>query len=119
MKQKVSLNRIVERGWKAYERFLYLCAKYPPGSPQAKSIHPSYFVDLFWHAHMCDASNYQKDVENIVGYFLIHDPWPAEVSTAKDNSATKSLWKSEFDFDLDQECSLDIGNSRYYDQYDE
>jgi hypothetical protein len=56
---KRSQKKILNRAIKAYERFMYMAAKYPPGSGEL--IHPTYVIDVIWHSHMIHPHIYRED----------------------------------------------------------
>eukprot|EP01080_Neovahlkampfia_damariscottae_P008298 gene8298-122_t len=75
---------------KSYERFMYMNAVYPEIQG-----HPSYAIDLIWHAHMAHPLDYLNDCENVVGFFVDHSPWPDKFD---DDCQEKyqELWEKEF-----------------------
>lgn len=59
---------------KGYERFLFLLSKH--GEAVASFFHPSYEIDVMWHAHMLRPHIYQADTRRLVGFDVVHLPWP-------------------------------------------
>ncbi|PHM33399.1 glycine-rich domain-containing protein [Xenorhabdus innexi] len=55
-----------------YKRFMYLIYKY---NKSGIKLVPSIEIDEIWHHHILDTKNYQKDCENIYGYFVHHSPF--------------------------------------------
>jgi len=53
-----------------YKRYLQLCLE-----NSNSAIVPAKPIDEFWHFHILDTLKYQKDCENIFGYFLHHFPY--------------------------------------------
>jgi len=89
--------------WKAYEKFLYMVAKYPPA--KGRYVHPSYAIDVIWHAHMLCPKKYAKETKEWAGYLVDHEPWPDCDTKAMDESSdnTCALWQKEFGADLHKE----------------
>jgi hypothetical protein len=52
-----------------YRHFLFLCATYPKDR-----LAPSKDIDEFWHNHILDTKQYQKDCDDIFGHYLHHSP---------------------------------------------
>jgi hypothetical protein len=76
-----------------YSQFLYLKAKYPSLSLPATSL-----VDLMWHAHLLHAREYRSDCVDLLGFHLLHDPWP-DTSEELDKKAFDEecdIWRTEF-----------------------
>eukprot|EP00026_Physarum_polycephalum_P022994 Phypoly_transcript_27595.p1 GENE.Phypoly_transcript_27595~~Phypoly_transcript_27595.p1 ORF type:complete len:149 (+),score=17.85 Phypoly_transcript_27595:3-449(+) len=94
--------------WKAYEKFLYMAAKYPPSTGQY--VHPSYAIDVIWHAHMICPKIYAKETKEWVGYLVDHEPWPVCEKKDMENSAdnTNSLWEKEFGVPMHKEHTTKI-----------
>jgi len=53
-----------------YRRFLTLKRLYP-----SVELVPNKLVDAFWHAHILDTKAYQRDCDNVFGYFMHHFPY--------------------------------------------
>lgn len=89
--------------WKAYEKFLYMAAKYPPA--HGKYLHPNYAIDVMWHAHLICPRTYVKEVRQWTGYLMDHEPWPAceKNDVTKSINNTDKLWKEEFGCEMDSE----------------
>ncbi|CAF4622493.1 unnamed protein product, partial [Didymodactylos carnosus] len=60
---------------KSYERFLYMAAKFPSKN-EDDFVHPTYAIDIIWHAHMQEPLHYAADSIRLVGYVMDHAPWP-------------------------------------------
>jgi hypothetical protein len=91
----------------AYRRFLYLSAvSFAAG--REGPLHPSYAVDLAWHAHMASPREYSADCRALTGGAAIfdHDPWP-EVHD-DDVADTNALWLREFGTNIDEEHVWDL-----------
>lgn len=108
-----------------YSQYLYLLAKY--ASPAAggggsgggsggggggggahdgkwevheQQLPASGVVDAVWHAHLLHAAAYRRDSERVVGFALLHRPWPAASSAERDAALfarLHALWHKEFD----------------------
>ena len=84
---------------KQYKQFLYLCKKY---TGLNLKIVPTKSIDAIWHCHIEDTAKYQKDCEDIFGYFLHHFPYfgiRSDEDRKEFNDAveqTKSLLLREF-----------------------
>jgi len=100
-------KRVITRALKAYERFLYMAAKYPPGSGEL--VHPTYVIDVIWHSHMINPRIYQEDSLKYVGYIMDHDPWPevALESMQSSYSTTNSVWEKEFAIPMEKEHQME------------
>jgi len=85
---------------KSYERFLYMTAKYPPITGY---IHPTYAIDVMWHAHMICPKQYNIDISRLVGFLLDHDPWPmcSKEDISKNLQNSQDLWQQEFGISID------------------
>ena len=53
-----------------YRRFLTLTFAYAD-----RAIVPSKMVDAFWHAHILDTQAYERDCQQVFGFFLHHFPY--------------------------------------------
>lgn len=86
---------------KSYERFLYLNCKYPSDS----LIHPTYVIDLAWHAHMAHPVEYEQDMKDLMGKYIDHEPWPKvpEESMKKVYNETCSQWKKEYGVEMEKD----------------
>jgi hypothetical protein len=67
-----------------YRRFLYLAALYPD-----TTLVPSGDIDIFWHAHILHTRQYLRDCNDVLGYFLHHEP-----ADDSDGSTTGMLQKN-------------------------
>ncbi len=68
-------------------------AKYP-----SLDLPATAHVDLMWHAHMLHTTAYDADCARLLGYRLLHEPWP-DSSAAEDSAAfaqLDELWEREF-----------------------
>ena len=74
--------------------FLHLKKKYP-----SKRITPSKCIDVVWHAHMCDNTNYILDTFKYFGYVLPHDDQPNQNEIIIQRE-TRKLWFSEYSEEL-------------------
>jgi len=112
-------KKFFKRMEKSYERFLYLAAKYPPSSGQM--IHPTYAIDFIWHIHMIHPLIYKKDMENIVGYLVDHDPWPKDSNSALKESfqSTNSLWSAEYNLKIEEEQEFEAWDQPLVDPWEE
>jgi len=64
---------ILPRALLAYQKFMFLSAKYP--NPE-ESPGPTHVIDLIWHTHMQHPVAYIDYCEKLFGRVLDHDPWP-------------------------------------------
>jgi len=105
--------QIFELIYKAYEKFLFMAAKYPP--QKKKYIHPSYAIDVVWHSHMICPKVYEKETLEWVGYLVDHDPWPnsSKKDLHKGISATDDLWKKEFRVSVNDEHVQEFISAQY------
>ena len=79
---------LYKRYFKNYEKFLYICAKYPSRIVGLGAAHD---VDLIWHTHMMHPIDYDKDTEKLVPVELFHNPL-----IDGNDKGTDQLWKLEF-----------------------
>jgi len=96
----LSTMTIYQNILKSYERFLYMTAKYPPITGY---IHPTYAIDVMWHAHMICPKQYNIDISRLVGFLLDHDPWPmcSKEDISKNLQNSQDLWQQEFGISID------------------
>lgn len=85
-------NEFVSSALKQYEKFLFLNAVH---SSKSESFHPTYVIDLAWHAHMLQPNEYKEDCQKYLGRVLEHDPWPQK-DMDSDYCMTKNMWQEEF-----------------------
>lgn len=85
----------------AYQRFLFLSVLALERGHRAP-LHPSYAVDLCWHAHMICPREYLQDSLALCGGLLDHDPWPDKV-LQKDVDVTRIMWEKQYGTKLDAE----------------
>ncbi len=90
-------GKLDQYGPKAYERFMYLCAKYPA---KVSELLPTPPIEYIMRAHCCDPIHFEKDWIDIVGKLFDFRP------TNKDSKETNDLWKEEYLLDLVQEFVL-------------
>ena len=87
----------VSRAVHQYRRFLSLKIRYPNAN-----LVPTDEIDLVWHTHILDTSNYASDCQNLFGSFLHHDPYFGELGNETQDDMeemfndTSELWKREF-----------------------
>jgi hypothetical protein len=79
-----------------YRRFLLLHYLYPD-----RRLVPTRNVDIVWHHHILDTSQYQKDCLEVFGHFLHHYPYAAINDDDKQASSaalaeTRELWARHF-----------------------
>eukprot|EP01091_Cochliopodium_minus_P002894 TRINITY_DN12732_c0_g1_i1.p1 TRINITY_DN12732_c0_g1~~TRINITY_DN12732_c0_g1_i1.p1 ORF type:complete len:346 (+),score=110.49 TRINITY_DN12732_c0_g1_i1:47-1084(+) len=79
---------LYKKYFKNYEKFLYICAKYPSRIVGLGAAHD---VDLFWHTHMMHPIDYDKDTEKLVPVELFHNPL-----IDGNDKGTDQLWRMEF-----------------------
>lgn len=91
---------------KAYERFLYLSLKYPMKDNQL--AHPTYAIDLVWHAHMLHPLEYTADMLRWMGCSMDHEPWPEVSEELMDNAlkCTERYWEKEFGVDMQKDHQI-------------
>jgi hypothetical protein len=53
-----------------YRQYLTLCLRYPD-----TGIVPTREIDQVWHTHILDTAMYQRDCEQVFGFFLHHFPY--------------------------------------------
>jgi len=102
---------------KSYERFLYMVAKYPP---ETGYLHPTYAIDVMWHAHMICPKLYDSDIARLVGFSIDHDPWPTCSKKDMDENTQHSqdLWQKEYGNPLDLDHQMTVaGGYRGYILY--
>ena len=82
-----------------YRNYLYLCKKYI----DEYDLPPSYEIDEIWHNHILCTRKYQREIMDIFGYFLHHDPHhgnnnelPHSKLVKSFNLYTQELYKEEF-----------------------
>jgi len=78
-KLKWKLSKSAEATWSdelcnygdaEYRKFLTLKKLHPK-----VSLVPSKLVDKFWHEHILDTASYEKDCQQVFGYFIHHYPY--------------------------------------------
>jgi len=79
---------LYKRYFKNYEKFLYICAKYPSRIVGLGAAHD---VDLIWHTHMMHPIAYDKDTEKLIPVELFHNPL-----IDGNDKGTDQLWRMEF-----------------------
>jgi len=85
----------LEHQRKAYEKFLFLCAKFPDAN-----LTPTPSIDLFWHAHMAHPRRYE-DACCRFGRFISHSIDITAEAMQKNTKETDQLWYNEFDEDIE------------------
>jgi len=78
---------------KAYEKFLFLVAKYPQLSQQ---FSPSFSIDLIWRAHQLHPVEYQKDCKDLFGFELPYNATYYTSENQMNQTLTEKIWTSEF-----------------------
>ncbi|CAF3335140.1 unnamed protein product [Rotaria sp. Silwood2] len=86
---------------KSYERFLYMAAKCPL-KERNDFIPPTYAIDIIWHAHMQEPLKYATDCLRLVGYIIVHAPWPIieDKKIKQEKERKDSIWKEEFQSEI-------------------
>merc|ERR1711865_942898 len=61
---------------------------------QEHVVHPTFAMDVAWHAHMVDPVHYAMSCQVLVGHLLDHSPWPEATQQEKKNriANSNSLW---------------------------
>lgn len=94
---------------KSYERYLFFCHRasvLADSNPNESFFaHPTYAIDLFWHAHMIHPVAYRRDCAKLVGRLVDHSPWPENYKQANFDE-TNRIWKEEFGIEIQQEHLL-------------
>eukprot|EP00475_Leptophrys_vorax_P007336 TRINITY_DN14645_c0_g1_i3.p1 TRINITY_DN14645_c0_g1~~TRINITY_DN14645_c0_g1_i3.p1 ORF type:complete len:352 (-),score=85.96 TRINITY_DN14645_c0_g1_i3:63-1118(-) len=85
---------------KSYERYLFMYLI----TPRDQLANPSLLIDLAWRAHMQDPEVYIKDMMNIVGEVLDHDP--SLPQTPSRIQATSQAWQDQFGAKYEEEHEL-------------
>jgi len=62
---------------------------------QEQEIHPTYAMDVLWHAHMLNPVHYAFSCDVAVGHLLDHSPWPEETPETLSQRLvnSRSLWE--------------------------
>jgi len=79
--------------FKAYEKFLFLVAKYPQLNQQ---FYPSLSIDLLWRAHQLHPIEYQRDCKKLIGFDLLYNPTYYTSDNELNRTLTEKIWTSEF-----------------------
>eukprot|EP00475_Leptophrys_vorax_P007334 TRINITY_DN14645_c0_g1_i1.p1 TRINITY_DN14645_c0_g1~~TRINITY_DN14645_c0_g1_i1.p1 ORF type:complete len:472 (-),score=103.16 TRINITY_DN14645_c0_g1_i1:134-1459(-) len=85
---------------KSYERYLFMYLI----TPSDQLANPTLLIDMAWHAHMQDPEAYIKDMMNIVGEVLDHDP--SLPQTPSRIQATSQAWQDQFGAKYEEEHEL-------------
>ncbi len=94
--QNVRLNATRRNDWSpthaealeaAYRRFLYLFAKHP----KQTFVPWSNDLDLFWHEHILDTRKYAEDCNEVLGFFLHHDPNIRHTPSVEDRARRETI----------------------------
>ncbi len=79
-----------------YRKFLYMVAlKSRNSKTRDLGISPCPMVDIAWHLHILDTQRYEKDCQEIFGFFLNHNPIQFR-HEANDFDLTKELYRDSF-----------------------
>ncbi|CAF3765194.1 unnamed protein product [Rotaria sp. Silwood1] len=99
---------------KSYERFLYIVTQYPPVDGYQFG-HPTYAIEIIWHAHMQEPTKYAFDCLRLVGYVIDHAPRISiETDQIKESCENAiNVWRREFDRDMTTDHIYKAVNNHY------
>lgn len=85
-----------------YKQYLQVMRKYSPKNEELG--HPTFSIDLVWHAHMLHPHAYSKDCFKFFRYFVDHVPWPEKSDEEMKNAEEqlKEQWRNEYNNDVHQ-----------------
>lgn len=103
--QENALHLALKQLNQSYKRFLYLGAKYSTVS-EHNFIHPTYAIDIIWHAHMQEPLKYADDCQHLLGRLIDHVPWSSSITAnqiTESNMQMNEIWQKEFDRNMESD----------------